>query len=215
MTSKQTVLLSISTAALAAGTGLMWMLMPQSPHFSPADLQIGQDRATAEKVFAGQGIFGRTCYGELAIYGDREEDGQEQHVMAFLNEDSKTVEAVEVQQLETPVEAAAHCTALVSKAAAQISSSAPWSKATPLKYSAGATQRSFLRHKGPDGLLREIWGDHKGAQGFQTCDVYWRISVAGRAQLSAEGEWFIPGDQSVPFDPLKVAGSAQPSTTLK
>lgn len=205
VTSTHTLLLSISTLALAAATGLMWMLMPQQSGFSPADLHIGQDRATAEAVFAGQGIFGRTCYGELAIYADRNEAGHEQHVMAFLNEGSKQVEALEVQQVETPVSSAAQCEALVTQAAVKIASSAPWSEAKPSKHSAGATQRSFLRHRGADGHMREIWGDHKGAHGFQTCDLYWRISIPGREQLSADGEWHIPGDRSVPFDPLKVA----------
>ena len=213
MTGKHTTLASLTTLALALGTGLMWHLMPERAAFTPADLSIGQSRAEAEAAFAGHGFFGRTCFGELAVFADRYEEGREQHVMAFLNEETLHVAAIEVQQVETPVASAAACEAMVRSTANSIASAITWPAAGPAKYSAGATQRYFLRQRGSDGHMREVWGDHKGAAGFQTCDLHWRTSLPGREQLSAEGEWHIPGDRSVPFDPLKVAQSATPVST--
>lgn len=187
----------------------MWQLMPSETTFSSADLQIGQSREKAEAVFAGRGVFGRTCFGELAVYGDRQENGHEQHVMAFIDEASNKVAAVEVQQIETQVSASSQCEAMVRSTAKKFASEVRWPTIKPAKYSAGATQRYFLRQRGADGRVREIWGEHKGAAGFQTCDLFWRTSVPGREQLSAEGEWHIPGDRSVPFDPLNVAQNSQ------
>lgn len=76
MTGKHTLLLSISTLGLALGTGLMWHLMPGPATFSPEDIQIGQSRPEAEAAFSGHGFFGRTCFGELAVFADRQENGQ-------------------------------------------------------------------------------------------------------------------------------------------
>ena len=196
-------------------TGLMWQLMPEQTQFSPSDLAIGQTRAEAETAFKGQGFFGRTCFGELAVFADRQAGSQEQHVMAFIDETTKSVAAIEVQQVETPVSSLAHCEAMVSQWAQSLAPRVRWSSAAPSHYSAGATQRVFLRQRGADGYMREVWGNHKGAAGFQTCDLHWRLSVEGREQLSADGEWHIPGDQSVPFDPLRLAQSKQNETTLK
>lgn len=209
VTGKHSVLLSVSTLALAAGTGLMWYLMPGPSTFSPSDLKIGQSRAEAETAFAGQGFFGRTCFGELAVFADRQQDGHEQHVMAFINEGTHKVEAVEVQQIETPVSTSSQCKAMVQTTARRVASEVNWAPGAPAKYSAGATQRYFLRQRAVDGRMWEIWGEHKGAAGFQTCDLYWRTSLPGREQLSADGEWNLPGDGSVPFDPFKVARNGQ------
>ena len=199
----------MSTFGLALATGVMWHFMPAQDGFSSSDIKIGQTRAEAETAFAGQGFFGRTCFGELAVYADREEEGREQHVMALMDETAEKVEAVEVQQVETPVSSAAQCEAMVLSTAKGFASKVKWQSARPAKYSAGATQRYFLRQRGADGHMREIWGEHKGAAGFQTCDLYWRTSVPGREQLSAEGEWHLPGDRSVPFDPFRAAGITQ------
>ncbi|MCP5084025.1 MAG: hypothetical protein GY948_20240 [Alphaproteobacteria bacterium] len=211
MTGKHSIVLSVSTLGLALATGFMWHLMPRQATFSPTDLQVGQSRAEAEAAFAGQGFFGRTCFGELAVFADRQEDGHEQHVMAFIDEATNKVEAVEVQQVETPVSAPSQCMAVVRSAAKRIATDVNWSSVDLAKYSAGATQRYFLRQRGAGGRMWEIWGEHKGAAGFQTCDLYWRTSVPGREQLGADGEWNIPGDGSVPFDPFKVARSDQSS----
>lgn len=108
--------------------------------------------------------------------------------MAFIDEGTNKVAAIEVQQVEIPVSSAAQCESLVRTTARQFASHVRWSSAQPAKYSAGATQRYFLRQRGTDGRMREIWGEHKGAAGFQTCDLYWRTSVPGREQLSAQGE---------------------------
>lgn len=212
MSQKHTILLSLSTLSLALATGVMWHFMPAQKGFSSSDIKIGQTRAETETAFAGQGFFGRTCFGELAVYGDREEEGREQHVMALMDEATQTVAAVEVQQVETPVSSAAQCAALVRTTAEQFGAEVQWQSMRPAKYSAGATQRYFLRQRGPDGHMREIWGEHKGAAGFQTCDLYWRTSVPGREQLSTAGEWHIPGDRSVPFDPFKAAGLGESQT---
>lgn len=211
MTGKHSILLSVSILGLALGTGVMWYLMPEQATFSPTDLEIGQSRAEAEVAFAGHGFFGRTCFGELAVFADRQEDGREQHVMAFIDENTNQVAAVEVQQVETPVSASSHCMAMVRSTAERFASKVNWSSQDLAKYSAGATQRYFLRQRAPDGRMWEIWGEHKGAAGFQTCDLYWRTSEPGREQLSADGEWNIPGDRSVPFDPFKLAQSNQSS----
>ncbi len=208
-------LLAISSGALVLATGLMWQLMPQQGAFSPADLAIGQTRAEAETAFRGQGFFGRTCFGELAVFADRQEGAQEQHVMAFIDETTRSIAAIEVQQVETPVKSPAQCEAMVSEWAQSYATPVRWSSRTPTHYSAGATQRMFLRQRGTDGYMHEVWGNHKGAAGFQTCDLHWRVSVDGREQLSADGEWHVPGDQSVPFDPLTLARSAQTGTTVE
>lgn len=208
MTAKHSLPMAVGTLALALGTGVMWYLMPGQATISPADLKIGQTLSAAQEAFAGQGFFGRTCYGELAVFADRQENGHEQHVMAFLDEDRNTVAAVEVQQVEVPVSSPSECKAMVRQTARQITSGVRWSSLKPAKYSAGATQRYFLRQRSANQHMWEVWGEHKGAAGFQTCDLYWRTSVPGREQLSADGEWHIPGDGSVPFDPFKVAQSA-------
>ena len=215
MTAKHSLFMIIATAALTAGTGLMWYLMPGQDTFSPDDLKIGQTRSAAQSAFAGQGFFGRTCYGELAVYADRQENGHEQHVMALIDEETNKVAAIEAQQVEMPVSSASQCRAMVSETAQQVTSGMRWSSLKPAKYSAGATQRYFLRQRAANQHMWEVWGEHKGAAGFQTCDLYWRTSVPGREQLSADGEWHIPGDGSVPFDPFKLAGIAQSQATLK
>ena len=160
----------------------MWYLMPGQSTFSPTDLQIGQSRAEAETAFAGQGFFGRTCFGELAVFADRQDGGHEQHVMAFISEDTNKVEAVEVQQVETPISASSQCKAMVRSAAKRFATEVNWSSVDLAKYSAGATQRYFLRQRGAGGRMWEIWGEHKGAAGFQTCDLYWaHIRTRARA----------------------------------
>ncbi|MEM8645646.1 MAG: hypothetical protein AAGF86_04800 [Pseudomonadota bacterium] len=208
-------LLATTSGALLLATGLMWHIMPGNGQFSPGDLAIGQTRAEAETAFKGEGFFGRTCFGELAVFADRQEGDHEQHVMAFINETTRSVAAIEVQQVETPVNSPAQCEAMVSEWAQSYATHVSWSSKAPSHYSAGATQRMFLRQRGADGYMHEVWGNHKGAAGFQTCDLHWRVSVDGREQLSADGEWHIPGDHSVPFDPLKLALSTKPSAAVK
>ena len=213
MNGKVASLLALGTLTL--GTGLMWHLMPQDGAFSPSDLAIGQSRAEAETAFQGRGFFGRTCFGELAVFADRQAGDHEQHVMAFIDETTKSVAAVEVQQVETPVASAAECKAMVRSWAQSFAPNVRWTPAGPAKYSAGATQRYFMRQTDVNGRMHEVWGNHKGAAGFQTCDLHRRVSLPGREQLSADGEWHIPGDQSVPFDPLKLAQSTPNTATLK
>ncbi|MEM1198805.1 MAG: hypothetical protein AAGI06_05785 [Pseudomonadota bacterium] len=143
-------LLATTSGALLLATGLMWHIMPGNGQFSPGDLAIGQTRAEAETAFKGEGFFGRTCFGELAVFADRQEGDHEQHVMAFINETTRSVAAIEVQQVETPVNSPAQCEAMVSEWAQSYATHVSWSSKAPSHYSAGATQRMFPRRAGAE-----------------------------------------------------------------
>ena len=182
---------SLSVGVLAAA-GSFWTWFSE-PDIRPPE--IGQSRAQAEASLGQFAFFGRTCFGELAVFTDRNRDGREEHVMAFLDERGKTVIATEVQTEAVKVTSAMQCRRILSD---QLRSAA-----VIRKYDSGARQRFFVRTKRKDGVLRELWADFADDGAHKTCELFDRLSTADRNRLSADGEWLLPGNgKTAVFDPF-------------
>lgn len=173
---------SALSVAVVAGAGSIWTWFGASEVRAP---EIGQSRAQAEKSLGQFAFFGRTCFGELAVFTDRTRKGREEHVMAFLDDAGQKVIASEIQTEEIQVQSLEQCKGMVTD---QISSSTALAE-----YDAGAKQRYFVRAKRKDGTLRELWADYKDDGVYKTCEVFDRTSTPGHNRLTSGGEWILPG----------------------
>lgn len=156
------------------------------------DIRIGDTKDAALATFHGRGAYTWTCFGERAVFGDKQRAGGERHVMAFLDEATDRVAAVEVTSDHVDVSDRAQCADTVRSAAGRMFSGA--SQAQSLREThLGATQRFYVRWTTTEGLSHEVWADHSGAHSYQSCKTSWRISLEGRERPDEAGERKRPG----------------------
>lgn len=156
------------------------------------DIRIGDTRDMALATFQGAGAFTFTCFGERAVFGDKLRADGEYHVMAFLDEATDRVAAIEVNSDHMDVADRSQCANSVRATAARVFQSAE--RAWTLREAhLGAARRFYVKWTTPEGLSHEIWADHSGAHSYQSCKTSWRVSVEGRERLDDAGERNRPG----------------------
>ena len=182
------------------GAGAFWFGMPYGAK-GLHRVELGQTRAEAEKALGAAAFFGRTCFGELAVFTDLEEDGADRHIMAVLDEQTQRVKAREVQIEPATVSGSQQCSRMVVATAQTSFSSINWADRKPGFYSAGVSQRHFLRRVTGQSTSMEVWGDYKEDGNGKTCEIFVREAVAGEERLAGSGEWTLPGVQNaIAFD---------------
>ncbi|MEM7428162.1 MAG: hypothetical protein AAF441_18875 [Pseudomonadota bacterium] len=175
-----------------AGTVWSWFTVPDAN--VP---ELGQSRPEAQKALGQFAFFGRTCFGELAVFTDRSSGGEDQHVMAFLDAAGERVVATEIQSEPINVSSAGQCRHLVRIRHQSVGN--------VREYQSGARVRYFLRTTDQDGALHETWADFGDNGARKSCEVFERRSAAGHNRLTAHGEWLMPASaQTVAFDPFSV-----------
>jgi len=162
---------------------------------APAELEgisIGDTKNAALAAFRGAGAFTFTCFGERAVFGDKQRKDSDYHVMAFLDEESERVAAIEVSSGHMDVRDRAHCARMVRSTVKRVFGGAEHAQSLREAH-LGAAQRFYVKWTSSNGLSHEIWADHSGAHSYQSCKTSWRISLEGRERLNEDGERNRPG----------------------
>ena len=182
-------------AAIGIAAALPLLIARAALVGSPTKLEgigIGDTRDIALATFQGAGAFAFTCFGERAVFGDKRRHGSEYHVMAFLDETTDRVAAIEVNSDHVDVPDQNQCADTVRVAAARVFQSAE--RAQNLRQAhLGAARRFYVKWTTSKGLSHEVWADHSGAHSYQSCKTSWRVSVEGRERLDDAGERNRPG----------------------
>ena len=183
-------------AAIGIAAALPLLIARAALVGSPMKLEgigIGDTRDMALATFQGAGAFTFTCFGERAVFGDKPRDNGEYHVMAFLDETTDRVTAIEVTSDHVDVPDRNQCANTVHAAAARVFQKCRKSAKPFAKPIWGAARRFYVKWTTSKGLSHEIWADHSGAHSYQSCKTSWRVSVEGRERLDDAGERNRPG----------------------
>ena len=182
-------------AAVGIAAALPLLIARAALIAEPAELEgisIGDTKNAALAAFHGAGAFTFTCFGERAVFGDKQRKDGDYHVMAFLDEESDRVTAVEVNSGHIDVPDRAQCADMVRSTAKRVFGGAEHAQSLREAH-LGAARRFYVRWTTSKGLSHEIWADHSGAHSYQSCKTSWRISLEGRERLNEDGERNRPG----------------------
>lgn len=182
------LLFAIAITVGVGATALLFHLERNSTETAVAGLSIGQNRQAALDTLGGRGFYGWTCFRELAVYGDVPIDGKDHHAMAFLENGTDRVSAVEVAGYPVDVADPSQCRSSVRERAHSAFAHVEWADEEPGRYFIGGGNRYFVRQTHRDGRTYEVWADHRGAGSQHTCRVFWRMSEDGLERLEASGE---------------------------